>query len=183
MEGPVHRCVQQSCVCMQPCCIVSTVGREPDLHRDLYEAIRLVRPIHLNVHRLLEHLLSGTELSVSERAVLEATIELGAATTTELGRHLSLKRQQVERIVGPLAEAGFVVGQTDPVDRRARRWRATDRGCEVFEEVHHAEVAAVVEMCRDVDLADLAVTARVMATIDERLRAAVREIDNREASP
>jgi DNA-binding MarR family transcriptional regulator len=159
------------------------VRREPDLHRDIYESIRLVRPIHLNVHRFLEDFLSGTDLSVPERAVLEATIQLGAATTTELGRHLALKRQQVERIVGPLAEAGFIEGQTDPVDRRARRWRATDRGRQIFDDVHHAEVAAVVEMCGDVDQADIAVTARVMATIDERLRAAVHEIENRETTP
>lgn len=158
------------------------VGREPDLHRDLYEAVRLVRPIHLNVHRFLEHFLSDTDLSVPERAILEAAIQLEAATTTELSRHLSLKRQQVERIVGPLAEAGFIIGQTDPVDRRARRWHVTDRGREVFDGVHHAEVAAVVDICRDIDPADIAVTARVMALIDERLRAAVHEIDNRETT-
>lgn len=159
------------------------MGRQPDLHRDLYEAIRLVRPIQLNVHRFLEHFLSGRGISVPERAVLEATIQLGAATTAELSRHLSLKRQQVERIVGPMAEAGFIVGQTDPADRRARRWRATSRGREVFDEIHRAEVAAVIEMCRDIDPADVAVTARVMATIDERLRVAVYEIDNRETTP
>ncbi len=159
------------------------MGREPDLRRDLYEAIRLVRPIHLNVHRFLEQFLSDTDLSVSERAVLEAVIQLGAATTSELSRHLSLRRQQVERVVGPLAEAGFIIGQTDPLDRRARRWHASDRGREVFEGVHHGEVAAVVELCRDIDPADIAVTARVMAAIDERLRVAVYEIDHPETTP
>ncbi|MEM9893845.1 MAG: MarR family transcriptional regulator [Actinomycetota bacterium] len=153
------------------------MGRESDLHRDLYEAIRLVRPIHLNVHRFVEHLLSDGELSVSTRAVLEATIQLEAATTAELGRHLSLKRQQVERTVGPLADLGLIAGEQDPTDRRARRWRPTSGGREVFAAIHRTEVVAVADLCRDLDPDDIAVAARVMAVIDERLRAAVHEID------
>ncbi|MEM9563331.1 MAG: MarR family transcriptional regulator [Actinomycetota bacterium] len=156
------------------------MGSDADLHRDLYEAIRLVRPIHLNVHRFVEHLLVETELTVSTRAVLEATIDLGTATTAELGRHLALKRQQVERAIGPLVDDGLIVDRTDHLDRRARRWTATDRGRHLFASIHETEVAAVVEMCRDIDAADIAVAARVMTAIDERLRGAVYDLDHPE---
>ena len=158
------------------------MGSEPDLHRDLYEAIRLVRPIHLNVHRFVEHLLADGPLTVSTRAVLEAAIELEAATTAELSRHLSLKRQQVERLIGPLVDDGLLDGQIDRTDRRARRWTATDRGRQVFAAIHKAEVGAVADRCRDLDPADIAVAARVMAAIDDRLRQAVEEIGHSEAT-
>ncbi len=147
-----------------------------DLHRDLYTTIRLVRPIHLNVHRFVEHLLGDGELSVSTRAVLEATIELERATTADISRHLSLKRQQVERLVGPLADAGFIDHEPDPTDRRARLWHATDLGRTTFATLHLREVTAVAELCHDLDPADIAIAARVMATIDERLRGAVQAI-------
>ncbi|MEM9653992.1 MAG: MarR family transcriptional regulator [Actinomycetota bacterium] len=154
------------------------MGSDRDLHRDLYQAIRLVRPLHLNVHRFVEHLLVGGELTVSTRAVLEAIIELEPATTAELSRHLALRRQQVERTVGPLAEQGLIVATPDRTDRRLRRWTATDRGREVFTSVHQMEIATVIDMCRDVDPADIAVTARVLATIDERFRTAVYGFDD-----
>lgn len=153
---------------------------EADWHHHLYEAIRVVRPIHLNVHRFVEHLLSGHDLTVAKRAVLEATIELEAATTAELSRHLSLKRQHVERIVGPLTDDGLIRRDPSPVDRRAQLWSPTKTGREVFATIHRAEVAAVAEMCGDIDPADITTAAKVMAAIDERLRVAVHALDTQE---
>ncbi len=155
---------------------------EPDWHRDLYNAIRIVRPIHLNVHRFVEHLLSHRNLTVTERAVLEATIELEAATTAELSRHLSLKRQQIERTVEPLVDDGLIVRVPSPVDGRARLCTPTDAGRDLFASIHRAEVAAVAEICSDIDPADIAVAAHVMAAIDERLRGAVQVLGDNEVA-
>lgn len=158
------------------------MGSAEDARRDLYETVRLVRPIHLNVHRFVEHLLADGDMTVAKRAVLEAVIDLDAATAAELGRHLSLKRQQVERVIRPLVEDGLVSDRPDRADRRARRWYATDRGRHVFTSIHRAEVDAVADMFRDIDPAEIAVAARVMAAIDERFRAAMYEIDHATAT-
>ena len=148
----------------------------------LYEAIRLVRPLHLNVHRFVEHLLSSSDLTVTDRAVLEAIIETGPSTVPEVSRLLSLKRQQVERAVTTLTQANLIERSDNPAHKRARLCAATTAGTQMFNTLHQTELDAVLEMCNDLDPNEIDAAARVLAAIDERFRAAVRELDEEKSA-
>lgn len=78
-----------------------------DKQERLYKAIKLVRPIHLNVHRSIEHMLEGSGISVAERAVLELLC-VEPLTVPEAARRLSMKRQFVLRVVVGLLEKGLL---------------------------------------------------------------------------
>ncbi len=147
------------------------------VRRHLYEAIRLVRPLHLNVHRFVEHLLGSVDLTVTDRAVLEAIIESGPSTVSEVSRRLSLKRQQVERAVAALTKGNLIERSDNPAHKRARLCSATAAGMQMFDTLHQAELDAVLQMCDDLDPHEVETAARVLAVIDEHFRTAVRELD------
>lgn len=152
------------------------------ISQHLYEAIRLVRPLHLNVHRFVEHLLHSTDLTVTDRAVLEAIIETGPSTVSEISRLLSLKRQQVERAVTALTRGNLVERSDNPAHKRARLCSATVAGTQMFDRLHQAELDAVLEMCDGLDPHEIETAARVLASIDAHFRAAVRELDEEQSA-
>ena len=55
-------------------------------------------------------------------------IDAGAASSSELGRALSVSKQAAAKTIAVLVERGYVVIEDDPADGRRRRIRVTDRG-------------------------------------------------------
>jgi hypothetical protein len=84
---------------------------------ELYEIIRLIRPVHRRLARAVEAKLEGTGVTVGMRAVMEVLEEAGPMAVPDIGRSLF-----------PLTEAGH--------DRfgeiRARETDEIEKVCELF---------------------------------------------------
>lgn len=56
------------------------------------------------------------------------SIAAGADSASELGRRMAVSKQAAAKTIAVLEERGYVARENDPVDRRRRRVRVTDRG-------------------------------------------------------
>jgi DNA-binding MarR family transcriptional regulator len=131
----------------------------------LYQAIRLIRPIHLNMQRTLEAQLAGTGISVPQRDLLEVFHGNGPLTVPTISRMLGIKRQFVQRTVGDLLDLGLVERRTSPRNPRVFLYRLTDQGCRLFETVHEREMALLRQRLGDINITEVVVALRVLARI------------------
>jgi len=132
----------------------------------LYRTVTLVRPLHRNVHRVVEARLAGTGLSVAGRAVLE-TLLAEPLTVPDIARKLSMKRQFVQRVAGELMAAEFVERVENPRHRTACLCRPTEKGRALFEQVHAGEQAMLERLADDLPEAEIAAALRVMRRLAE----------------
>jgi DNA-binding MarR family transcriptional regulator len=128
----------------------------------LYEGIRLVRPLHRHVYRLVEQSLAEVGISVAMRAVLERLHEGGAATVPAIGRDLSLPRQVVQRLVDGLAERGLVERAANPAHRRSSIQRLTPKGAASIKRILSREAEDLRSLAAPLSAADIATFLDVM---------------------
>ncbi len=150
-----------------------------DKQERLYKAIRLVRPVHLNVSRTIEKLLDGAGISVAERAVLELICE-EPLTVPEAARQLSMKRQFVQRVAAKLMSKGLVEKTPNPEHRRAYFCAPTAAGRDLFEAVHRRELEMLHAVLGDINQTEVVVALRVMMRIDAAFEALAQVGDGRE---
>jgi DNA-binding MarR family transcriptional regulator len=131
----------------------------------LYQAIRLVRPIHLNVARTVERQVEGTGVSMPMRAVLESLLECGPSTIPQVARRLSLKRQFIQRIMADALKGRLVKKQPNPDHRRAFFFTVTAKGRAAFTGIHTHELAILKDRLHTISRADAEATLRVMRQV------------------
>lgn len=122
---------------------------------ELYEIIRLVRPVHRRLARVVEARLEGTGITVGMRAVMEVLDEAGPLSVPDLGRMLFLARQQIQLMVNELEANGMVVRRPNPAHKRSPLFVLTDAGRTLFGEIRareNDEIDAVCELFSDDDL-------------------------------
>jgi DNA-binding MarR family transcriptional regulator len=110
----------------------------------LYEGIRLVRPLHRHVYRMVEQGLATEGITVAMRAVLERLHGGGAAPVPTVARDLALPRQVVQRLADALTERGLVARVPNPAHRRSALQRLTPAGTALITRV----LAREAEMLR-----------------------------------
>lgn len=147
-----------------------------DKQERLYRAIRLVRPIHLNVSRTVEKMLEAAGITVAERAVLELLCE-EPLTVPEAARRLSMKRQFVQRVAVGLADKGLVGKKPNPEHRRAYLCEPTPAGRTLFDAVHQRELEMLYTVLGDINQTEAVVALHVMARIDAAFETLARQID------
>lgn len=135
-----------------------------DKQERLYKAIKLVRPIHLNVHRSIEHMLEGSGVSVAERAVLELLC-VEPLTVPEAARRLSMKRQFVLRVVVGLLEKGLLEKRPNPEHRRAYFCTPSVAGRDLFEAIHRRELEFLHAALGDINQTEVVAALRVMTRV------------------
>jgi len=106
---------------------------------ELYELVRLIRPVHRRLARAVEAKLEGTGVSVGMRAVMEVLEEAGAMTVPEIGRTLFLSRQQVQLMVNALEDRQLVERRTNPAHMRSSLIALTEEGETLFGEIRARE--------------------------------------------
>lgn len=122
---------------------------------ELYEIIRLVRPVHRRLARAVEAKLAGTGVTVGMRAVMEVLEEAGPLSVPETGRVLFLARQQIQLIMNALEEAGHVERRRNPAHKRSPLFALTEAGATAFGEIRakeNDEIDAVCELFSEADL-------------------------------
>jgi DNA-binding MarR family transcriptional regulator len=106
---------------------------------ELYEVIRLIRPVHRRLARAVEAMLDGTGVSVGMRAVMEVLEEAGALSVPDIGRSLFLARQQIQLMVNELEQLGLLERRPNPAHKRSPLFALTGRGQDVFGEIRSKE--------------------------------------------
>jgi DNA-binding MarR family transcriptional regulator len=138
---------------------------------ELYDAIRLIRPIHqLSAHVVTEQL-AGRALSMPMRAVLEVLHFGGPQTVPQLGRALWITRQGIQRIVDEAKQLGYVETRANPGHRRSHLIALTQEGNATYRDVHDAELARIDRMAAPLSAEDLEATVRVLAHVVLELQA------------
>lgn len=133
-----------------------------DRQERLYQAIRLMRRIDLEVGRVMTGELQGSGLTPARRAVLELLVEDGPATVPEIAERLALKRQFVQRAAAELIRLGLVESKANPRHRRSFLCCATNDGKAAFEAVHRKELELLNEHLGDINMTEIIVALKVM---------------------
>jgi len=128
----------------------------------LYQAIRLMRRIDLNVGRVMQAELRSAGLTPAQRLVVEALIDHGAMTVPETAACLSLKRQFVQRVVTGLVAAELVGTQANPAHKRSPRLAVTAAGRAKFNALHQRELALLHQHLGDINMTEIIVALRVV---------------------
>ncbi|WFU47364.1 MarR family winged helix-turn-helix transcriptional regulator [Sinorhizobium terangae] len=136
-----------------------------DKQERLYKAIKLVRPIQLNVNRTVEKMLDGAGITVAERAILEVLCN-EPLTVPEAARRLSMKRQFVQRITAGLFAKALIEKKPNPEHRKAYFCVPSAAGRELFNAVHQRELELLHAALGDINQTEVVVALRVMARID-----------------
>jgi DNA-binding MarR family transcriptional regulator len=135
----------------------------------LYEGIRLVRPLHRHVYRLVEQGLAAEGITVAMRAVLERLHERGAAPVPAVARDLALPRQVVQRLADALAERGLVARVPNPAHRRSVLQQLTPAGAAVITRVLTREAETLRELAAPLSADATRIFRDVMAYLTAEL--------------
>src|SRR5581483_4158701 len=128
----------------------------------LYEGIRLVRPLHRHVYRLVEQSLAEDGITVAMRAVLERLSERGPATVPVIGRDLALPRQVIQRLADALDEPGLVERAKNPAHRRSSIQRLTPKGAALIKRILTREAKDLQTLAAPLTAAEIATFRDVM---------------------
>lgn len=129
--------------------------------------------------RLLFHRLSSfadgmhadLELTVGQRALLEALARGGPQTVPTIARARGVSRQHIQTLANGLAERGLVTTCDNPAHRRSPLLTLTRAGTELFQETQRREASVLENLARGHKLAELEATALTLATLREQLEA------------
>jgi len=111
------------------------------------------------------------------RAVLEELKTAGPATVPQIARSLWLPRQAVQRVVDAAVELEYVGLQPNPHHRTSRLVAVTRSGIEAFQAVHDTELALLRQLAVELDPADVAASARVIAELTRHAREQAQTVE------
>mgnify|MGYP000486506295 FL=1 len=132
---------------------------------ELYEIIRLIRPVHRRLARAVEAKLEGTGITVGTRAVMEVLEEAGPMSVPEIGRVLFLARQQIQLLMNALEGEGLVERRPNPAHRRSPLFALTEAGHDRFGEIRAKETDEIEKVCDLFSDDDLRSTQRVLCAM------------------
>jgi DNA-binding MarR family transcriptional regulator len=135
-----------------------------------YQVLNEVRPLYQASAQAVAEALRGTGLTVPLRAVLELLLARGPSTVPQVAREFDVTRQSVQALVDVGVAGDLLELRDNPQHRRSRLVAPTDLGRRTFDEVHRRELANLDVVTADLDPADLAQCARVLAVLTGRLR-------------
>ncbi|MDQ3606334.1 MAG: MarR family transcriptional regulator [Gemmatimonadota bacterium] len=118
------------------------------------EELALADRLHSAAIRLLRRLRRqdvSTGISAPQLSALSVIVFGGPLTLGELAEAEQVRPPTITRLVSTLDGAGLVVRESDSVDRRVVRVRATSRGREVLEEGRQRRVASLAEQLRSLE--------------------------------
>jgi DNA-binding MarR family transcriptional regulator len=133
----------------------------------LYDAIRLVRPLHRHVYKSVELGLASEGITVAMRALLERLGESGPQTVPQAARALGFRRQFIQRLADDLLARGLVVYAANPAHRRSRLVALSAAGDALMRRVREREAVQLRELAAPLSAGDIAVFHRVMTYLTD----------------
>lgn len=133
----------------------------------LYDLIRLVRPLYKQLEAAVLRGLDGTDLTVTERAVLEQIHDNGPLPVPRIAGALIAPRQFIQKTANRLIDAGLIERQRNAAHRRSVLLALTPAGTAQIAGILDREAAITAEVAAHLSTDDIAAARRVMqAMID-----------------
>ena len=134
---------------------------------DLYNLIRLVRPLYKALEGAVVRELQGTGLTVTERAVLEQVHNNGAMPVPRIGDALIIPRQFVQKTADGLIDKGLVERRRNKAHRRSALIALTTLGAELITDVLAKEAGVTGRVAACLAPSDVATAKAVIETMIE----------------
>ncbi|SDX93442.1 DNA-binding transcriptional regulator, MarR family [Ruegeria halocynthiae] len=134
---------------------------------NLYNFIRLVRPLYKVLENAVARELDGTGLTVTERAVLERLHDHGPLSVPRIADRLIAPRQFVQKTANALIEKGFVERRQNTAHRRSKLLVLSASGAELIETVLAREAINIASVSECLSPEEIATAMRVTEVIIE----------------
>jgi DNA-binding MarR family transcriptional regulator len=115
------------------------------------EASERLRAAIGRLSRRLRPTVAGSGLTPSQISVLFTVVRLGPIGLSELAAIESLNATMLSRITAQLCDAGLIVREADPEDRRSASVAATAAGRRMRERIHRERARALGEHVEQLD--------------------------------
>ncbi len=135
--------------------------------RDLYDLIRLVRPLYKVLEGAVIRGLQGTNLTVTGRAVLEQIHDNGPLPVPRIADALIAPRQFVQKTVDELTAKGLVERRQNAAHRRSALIALTPSGVQLINKVLSHENVVTSRVASHLTPDDLAIARSVIETMIE----------------
>lgn len=139
--------------------------------KDLYAGVRLVRPLLRRITARVERDLQGTDVSVGQRAILEALHETTRATAPMLTEWLDMKRQFVARELQALLKAGMVEKSANPDHARSPFYSLTPRSADLIGAVRAREETSFAKFADQFTQEEVASFRKIMEALHRAMLA------------
>jgi DNA-binding MarR family transcriptional regulator len=131
-----------------------------------FAAVQLTRPLLRHITGAVEEGLSRWNISVGQRAILEALLFHPDCSLPELTAVLVLKRQFIHRVLQEVITSGMVASSPSPSRRGARIYRLSPRGEEAIRTIRAEELDKLRVFLAGHPEADIDAFIRVQAALD-----------------
>lgn len=143
---------------------------------DLYDLIRLVRPLYKVLEAEVARGLIASGLTVTERAVLEQLHDHGARPVPRVADDLLAPRQFIQKTANRLIDAGLVERQNNAAHRRSNLLALTATGAQAIKAILAREMGVTARVAADLDTGDIATAKALIAKMIDGYRN--KETDN-----
>lgn len=141
--------------------------KDDELQERLAVALeRIHRPVIARQFPRLAGRLHGLEMTFSQLVAIAVVGDHGSRTISQIAEMADLSHNATSRLVDRLVQAGFLLRNEDPSDRRQKRVELTEKGEAFMPEVRTASLEAYDELL-----------ANVPDEVKRRLLSALQEID------
>lgn len=129
---------------------------------ELYDVLRRIRPVHELSARAVADVLTGSDITVPMRAVLERLHDGGPQTVPAIAQTLLVTRQGVQGLVDEARRLGYVESRPNPRHRRSHLIALTERGRSSYERIHSQELTTLDRIGAELDPRDVRACVRVL---------------------
>jgi DNA-binding MarR family transcriptional regulator len=136
----------------------------------LHQLIWMSRPLMQAAEACVEAGLTGTNLTVRMRAVLEILDKYGEQTVPEIAARLEIQRQYVQIMCNETLASGFVEQRANPRHKRSPVLALTDHGRTLIKEIISKEMSLVEEIGESFSDKDIATAFAVVLAVADSLK-------------
>ena len=136
----------------------------------LHQLIWMSRPLMQAAESCVENGLTGTNLTVRMRAVLEILHKYGEQTVPELAARLEIQRQYVQIMCNETLASGFTEQRPNPRHKRSPILTLTNQGNALIEDILSKEMQIMQEMSEDLSTEDIATALKVILFVVDGLK-------------
>ena len=136
----------------------------------LHQLIWMSRPLMQAAESCVENGLTGTNLTVRMRAVLEILHKYGEQTVPELAARLEIQRQYVQIMCNETLASGFIEQRPNPRHKRSPILTLTNQGSALIEDILSKEMQIMQEMSEDLSTEDIATALKVILSVVDGLK-------------
>ena len=138
--------------------------------KQLHQLIWMSRPLMQAAEACVETGLTGTNLTVRMRAVLEILDKYGEQTVPEIAARLEINRQYVQIMCNETLASGFTEQRPNPRHKRSPILALTDHGRTLIAEIISKEMNLLEELGENFSKQDIATALEIIVAVTDSLK-------------